>query len=123
MPFAATTLDRVMGVLGLPVTRYYVELVQAALDEADIYGGAPTVARIEGYLSQYAAQELALNSDAANAGLIQADVLHWSAGGKTSGVKAEMSRLRGLISKSLLLDSLTAANKVRLVRDCGRGGM
>jgi hypothetical protein len=117
MPFAATTRDRVMGALNLPITMYYVQQVDQSLLHVEAWGGEPAVTRIEGYLTQYEAQATALNTGSASAGLVKADVLEWErGGGKLKGIKAEMGRLRGLIARSLLLDHLTTSNSVRLVR-------
>jgi hypothetical protein len=117
MPFASTTRDRVMGALELPVTIYYVERVQDALNHAEVHGGDDAIARIEGYLDNYEAQESALNQGASSAGLIKADVLEWAPGGQTQGYKSEMARLRRQIAKALLLDSLVrSGSSVRLIR-------
>ena len=116
MPFAATTRDRVMGCLELPVTIYYCQNVQDALNHAEAYGGEPAVTRIEGYLTQYEAQETALSEGTENAGLVKADVLEWALGGKTAGIKSEMQRLRQAVARSLLLEHLTRRGGVRLVR-------
>nr|WP_290224174.1 hypothetical protein [Trichocoleus desertorum] len=116
MPFASTTRDRVMGALELPVTVYYVQRVQDALNHAEVHGGEDAVSRIEGYLDKYETQESALDQGADQAGLIKADVLEWSVGGKTQGYKAAIARLRKQIAKALLLDSLVRGNGVRLIR-------
>ena len=116
MPFAVTTRDRVMGALALPVTVYYVQHVDDALTHAKTYGGETTVTRIEGYLTQYEAQETALNGAAEGAGLIKADVLEWAIGAKTGGFKTEMMRLRGNIADALNLRCIMRGNGVRLVR-------
>jgi hypothetical protein len=117
MPFASNTRDRVMGALELPVTIYYVERVQDALNHAEVHGGDDAIARIEGYLDNYEAQESALNQESDQAGLIKADVLEWVPGGKTQGYKAAIARLRRQIAKALLLDSLVrSGGSVRLIR-------
>lgn len=116
MPFAATTRDRVMGALELPVVVYYCQRVDDALAHAETHGGETTVTRIEGYLTQYETQQTALSAEAGNAGLVKAGPLEWSVGGKVNGVKSEMARLRKLIARSLLLDRLMKGNTVRVLR-------
>jgi hypothetical protein len=108
MPFAADTKIRICMVLELPITApAYVEYVERALIDAQTYGGEPAVTLIEGYLTQYEAAQTALNTESANAGLIQADVLRWSETAKLKGYKDEMARLRMQIAKVLYLDNLT----------------
>lgn len=116
MLFAATTCDRVMGALELPVTVFYVARVKEALEHCQVHGGENAVTRIEGYLDKYEAQESALNEAAEGAGLIKADVLEWAPGGKSGGHKSEMARLRKQIARSLLLVHLVKTGGVRLVR-------
>lgn len=116
MPFASTTRDRVMGALELPVTIYYVQRVQEALDHAEVYGGEDAIVRIEGYLDSYEAQSSALSQGAASAGLIKADVLEWLPGGQMQGHRSELARLKRQISRALLLESLTRGSGVRLIR-------
>lgn len=116
MPFASTTRDRIMGALELPVTVYYVQRVQDALNHAEVHGGEDAIARIEGYLDKYETQEAALDQGASSAGLIKADVLEWAPGGQTQGFKSGMARIRRQIASALLLGSLVKGNSVRLIR-------
>jgi hypothetical protein len=117
MPFASTTRDRIMGALELPVTVYYVQRVQDALNHAEVHGGEDAIARIEGYLDKYDTQESALDQESDQAGLIKADVLAWVPGGKTQGYKAAIARLKRQIASALLLNSLVRSNNsVRLIR-------
>lgn len=103
MPFAAGTRDRVMAALELPLEPEWIELVDMALTRAETYGGDAAVTRITGYLTKLEAAEASLNSGAANAGLVRADVLEWAVGAKTAGYAQEMERLRGLILNSLFV--------------------
>lgn len=117
MPFAATTLDRVMGVLSLPLTRFYIEAVQDALDHAAVYGGDAAIARIEGYLTEYDTQQAALTAAVANSGLIEAGPLKWALGSRNAGYNKEITRLRNSISAALnLAHIMPRSGGVRLLR-------
>jgi hypothetical protein len=71
--------------LELPVTIYYCQNVQDALNHAEAYGGEPAVTRIEGYLDQYERKKQALSEGTENAGLVKADVLEWALGRQNGG--------------------------------------
>lgn len=117
MPFATTTLDRIMGILKVPLTRFYIEAVQDALDHAAVYGGEGAIARIEGYLTEYDTQKQASIEGIANAGLIQAGPLKWALGSRNAGYKAELAELKNAIALSLNLGHLIKpTGRVRLLR-------
>ena len=105
--------------LELPITvPSYVQEVDRAMIDALNYGGETVVTQIESYLTQYFAAQTSLNSEAANAGLIRADVLEWQAGTRSAGYKNEMGRLRMAIAKILLLGHLLSSggNRVSIKR-------
>lgn len=115
MPFAADTSIKIMMILELPITvSAYVERVNQALQDAQLHVGEAAVALIEGYVAQYQAAQTKLSSESANAALIRADVLEWAAGQRNVGYQQEMSRLRGLIAKTLMLDSLSPSKSGRV---------
>lgn len=119
MPFAADTKVRVMMALELPLNvPAYVQHVQEALFSAETYGGDAAVTAIESYLTQYETAQTSLNSDSGNGGLIRADVLEWSPGGKTAGLQTEMGRLQMKIAKVLMLEDLMSnkPNRVKIRR-------
>lgn len=119
MSFAADTRLRIMMALELPITvPAYVEQVNRALLDAEVYGGEVAVTQIEGYLTQFEAAQASLSSDSANAALVRADVLEWAPGQRNSGYQKEVQRLRNLLAKVLLLDSLVDSfcNRVRIRR-------
>lgn len=120
MPFAADIKTRICLALGLPITApRFVETVDRALLDAEAYGGQAAVTLITSYVTQYEAAQTALNSDAANNGLIRADVLEWAAGGKSRGYQSEMLRLRQQLAKTLLLEGLmrhSGPNRVSINR-------
>lgn len=117
MPFAATTRDAIMGILGLPVTVYYVQQVQDALNHAEVHGGDPAIQRIEDYVFSYQDLERSLTSGAGNAAMIRADVIEWAPGGQSAGVKSEMHRIKKQVADALLLGHLISIGRgVRLVR-------
>lgn len=115
MPFAADTKVRIMMALELPiVVPAYVQTVERSLLDAEVYGGETVVTLIEGYLTQFEAAQTSLNGEAANVGLIQADVLRWESGKKTQGYLNEMARLRSLIAKVLMLEGLSKSSPNRI---------
>lgn len=118
MPFASTTKAKICMLLELPVTSAaYVGYVEGALNDAYAQLGETAVTQIEGFITQYEAAQTALNAESANSGLIRADVLEWSAGGKAKGYQNEMNRLKGQISKVLYLDHLIGrSNRVAILR-------
>jgi len=119
MPFAAETLDNVMGMLRLPLTRFFIEAVQDALNHAEVYGGEVAIARIEALIVDYKANKLALKDGAGNSGLIQAGPLKWQAGSRNSGFHSENAELINELASSLNLTNLLTSRqrgKVRLRR-------
>lgn len=121
MAFAATTKTRVCIALEFPINApRYVEMVAAALTDAETYGGATAVTLIEDYLDKLEAALTALNTEAGNAGLIQADVLRWSETNKLGGYESEVDRLRGSLLKVLGLDVTlgvgSSGNRVQIGR-------
>lgn len=104
MPFAATTRDRILNCLGLPVVApRWIEYVQESMDRAANYGGETAIARIEGYLTKYETAETTRNTQAGASALIRADVLEWEAGKRNSGYETEMMHYRNLVLSSLFL--------------------
>ena len=128
MPFAATTRNRVLIALELPVVDVtadltnatnYIDRVQRALDQAQLNGGEDMVVRVEALLDSYETQ-LAAYSTSAQSGqgaLIKADVLEWAAGAVAANQKAEYLRVRSQLAQLLGLDGLIGSgHRVRVVR-------
>lgn len=116
MPFQPTTLDRVMGVLELPVTIYYVQHVQNALNHVEAWGAEGAIERIESYLAEFDRQKALRRAASKDAGLIRADVLEWQLNGKTKGISAEMSSIKRELARALLLEAIVPRSGVRLIR-------
>ena len=107
MPFAEDTKVRVMMALKLPLNvPSYVQHVQEALTSVETYGGDIAVTKIEALLTQYETAQTKLNAESGDGSLIRADVVEWQPGGKTSGDRSEMQRLRTTNAKVLMLDDL-----------------
>ena len=102
---SASNIDRVMGHLGFPVTRYYSGAVFDACEQLEIYGGAIAEARVISYLDDLDANLAKLKAGADGANLIQADVLKWAQtpGGRLAGVYQDYSRLQMQLAKTLEL--------------------
>lgn len=128
MPFAATTRNRILVALELPVVDVtadltnatnYIDRVQRALDQALLNGGEDMVVRVEALLDSYETQ-LAAYSTSAQSGqgaLIKADVLEWAAGAVAANQKAEYLRVRSQLAQLLGLDGLIGnGHRVRVVR-------
>ena len=100
---SASDIDRVMGHLGYPVTRYYSGMVTDGAIQLERYGGALAEARIIGYLDDMDANLAKLKAGAGGANLIQADVLKWAQapGGRLAGVYQDYARLQRQLAQSL----------------------
>ena len=102
---SANNIDRVMGHLGYPVTRYYSGMVVDAAEQLEIYGGAIAESRVIGYLDDLDANLAAIKAGASGANLIQADVLKWAQtpGGRLAGIYQDYARVQSQLAKTLEL--------------------
>jgi hypothetical protein len=102
---SANNLDRIMGHLGYPVTRYYSGMVYDGAVQLERYGGTIAENRVIGYLDDLDADLAKLKAGAGGANLIQADVLKWAQtpGGRLAGVYQDYARLQAQLAKTLEL--------------------
>lgn len=109
---SASNIDKIMGHMGYPVTRYYSGVVTDACTQLALYGGSIAETRVIGYLTDMDADLAGIKAGAANANLIQADVLKWAEiqGGRVAGYYQDYARLKVQLANTLELTFYTQSN-------------
>lgn len=111
MAWAATSRLRLANALGYPLDSYNLISIDAGMASV-AQTGQGSIDYVEGLLTQWDAADLAVAASAADAGLIQADVLHWSDrdGGKTAGLLDRLRLITARISAALGVMAMGAAS-------------
>lgn len=102
MPWQSTSRVRIATALGYSLDAYSFIFIDGGMVSVE-QTGQSSIDYVEKLLADYDVIDLALANAAADAGLIQADVLHWSdrAGGKLGGLQDRLALIAGRIAATL----------------------
>jgi hypothetical protein len=81
MPFQDSTRDKLMGILGWPVSsKDYIDYLQSLMDDVVLYGGDDAIARIESLIDEYDDAQAAVTAAVVStqSSMTKADVVEWN---------------------------------------------
>lgn len=110
MGWAAASRNQIAGALGYPLVQAYLLSIDAAMVSVG-NTGQQSIDYVEQLLAQWVTADAAVAAGAGSAGLIQADVLHWSDknGGRNVGLNDRLYLVMQRISNALGLPVMGGA--------------
>lgn len=118
MPFQDSTRDKLMGILGWPVSQKdYIDHLQSLMDDVVQYGGDDAIARIESLINEYEDAETAVTAAVVStqSSMTKADVVEWNPSLTAKATRRRVSRAVTQIKQALGV----SANLCGLAYDSG----
>lgn len=111
MAWQSSSRIRIATCLGYPLQQYYLVNIDGGMNSIERQG-QESIDYVEDLLAKYEALDIELASAAGDAGLIQADVLHWSdrAGAKLSGQLDRLALLAARVARALGIEDNSVAS-------------
>jgi hypothetical protein len=104
MAFQDSTRDKLMGILGWPVSsKDYIEHLQSLMDDVVLYGGEDAIARIESLIDEYDDAQAAVTAAVVStqSSMTKADVVEWNPKLTAKATGRRVSRAVGQIKQAL----------------------